>query len=255
MLHETGIAFWLGPPALRSLTVWPDESSIISHEPPKVSPHHMAIIETVFHWYNSRLLALTEFIDAVIPCIEKNVSSHPLLVESAVVLSVAHFEDYLRSLVGSSVEDKEAVLREHFHSHGNDKEKAIAMTCDRPTLATLAKRRLSFENDAKRLERIFLVMFGCSPWPSTATKAAIKDLVLVRNAIVHSGSADVGIDEAGPYVRQLSREDLFRSHSYGEFRVYHMEHLAVLEFLGDAAFPAIESHVKHMKTQLRLTAN
>ena len=49
------------------------------------------------------------------------------------------------------------------------------------------QRRISFKQRARRLEDLFQFLFGVSPWPDAEAGRLIRDLVRVRNVIVHAG--------------------------------------------------------------------
>jgi hypothetical protein len=199
-----------------------------------------------FNSYNTRLHHMAAYVAAMTPCVEKNVHVMPLFVEGTVVLIVAHLQAYLESLISHGTRAKETALRHHFQMHGNDAERAAAQTCGLPTLVKWAKRRVSFENRGKKFERIFQLIFECSPWPSSDVQTTISDLILVRNVIVHADGVDI---QAGPivaaYVSQLKRKDLFRANSYGDFTVYHLEHVRVASLVVDA-LQALQAHVRHL---------
>jgi hypothetical protein len=104
-----------------------------------------------------------------------------------VVLTVAIFEEFLKSVLSFSCHKREAALRGHFAALGNPAERATAATCDRPTLVRMVRRRVSFRQDAQQLRRVFDVAFGFSPWPSPDAATLILDLVRLRQVIVHEG--------------------------------------------------------------------
>ena len=51
----------------------------------------------------------------------------------------------------------------------------------------MARRRVSFKEKAKKLVRISQLLFDADPWPDAETGRFARDLILVRNIIVHAG--------------------------------------------------------------------
>ena len=135
---------------------------------------------------------MTAYVDVVSPAITANVAQLPIFVESIVVLTVAYMEDFLTSLVGSAAREREVELRKHLSNGLTEQGRITVITCDIPVLMQMAKRRVDFRRKGARLESLFQVMFGCSPWPDVDTLTTINDLVLVRQVIVHQGGGDLG---------------------------------------------------------------
>jgi hypothetical protein len=208
-------------------------------------------LETALTGYDMRLGQLGEYTKAVLPQIVAKPALLRVFIDGTIVLSVAHFEDFMRGLVGAGTRYREAALRKHFTTHGNDSEKAQAPDCDIFELVRMAKRRVSFKERFARTEKIFNLMFGCSAWPSESARDVIFDLVLVRNMIVHQGSADlrIGGDGTAQYAEQLHRTDVFKVTSYGEFTIYRIEPLKALVFYGDAA-TALQAQIEHLREHL-----
>ena len=51
----------------------------------------------------------------------------------------------------------------------------------------MARRRVSFKEKAKKLVRISQLLFDADPWPDAETGRFARDLIPVRNIIVHAG--------------------------------------------------------------------
>jgi hypothetical protein len=118
------------------------------------------------------------------------------------------------------------------------------MACDIPALVQMAKRRVDFRKKGTRLERLFQVTFGCSPWPDTDTRTTINDLVLVRQVIVHQGGGDLG-----SYANQVCRPGVFTVRSYDDLKTYWLAHLNVLILYRDALV-ALKAQLEHLERTL-----
>jgi hypothetical protein len=104
-----------------------------------------------------------------------------------IVTVAAYLEEFLNCAVALA-----AVLREHdfralLAAHGNDQEKAVSGTCTLAELIRFARRRVSYKDRARRLDRISQFFFDASPWPDEDTRRYLLDLIKVRNIIVHAG--------------------------------------------------------------------
>ena len=202
------------------------------------------ILEPCFGVYEDKLGRMASYLDIVAPTVLGRPASVPIFVESTVVLTAAYLEDFLTSLIGSATRERERSVRDYFSHSNNDHDRRLAESCDIPTLAALAKRRVSFKNAGAMLDAVFRVLFDCSPWPTAETREVVLDLVRVRQVILHQGSADLG-----GYASQMSRSDLFRVNSYDDLKVFHLDHAAVWLMLRDALI-AMESQVRYLKAKL-----
>jgi len=135
-------------------------------------------------------------------------------------------------------------MRTHFRQHGNDDEQRLAESCSLKTLIEMARRRVSFKQQGKRLESMFNVLFGFSPWPDDSTRCIIHDLVLLRNVFVHEGEKVLA-----EHAQQAHRQNLFTSHSYGDLTVYSVDYGAALPFLRDATV-ALKTQSQHVRARL-----
>ena len=109
------------------------------------------------------------------------------LRELVTVTVVAHLEEFLNCAVGLAAFHREEEFRDFLAAHGNDHEKAVSATCNLGELMLFARRRISFKERAKKLDRICQFLFQASPWPDEDTQRYLLDLVRVRNIIVHDG--------------------------------------------------------------------
>jgi hypothetical protein len=82
---------------------------------------------------------------------------------------------------------QESVVRDYLKESGNPEEKRQAIACDTGTISRFARRRVSFADRGKRLEQVFDLLFGISPWLNGEAEVLIRDLVGARNVIVHAG--------------------------------------------------------------------
>lgn len=206
-------------------------------------------MELPFGAYQLHLRGAVDYLEAVFPVVQKRPEALKVFVNGSIVLMVAYLEEFLRSLVGTSAELREATLRKHLSTLGNDAEKARALNCDRPTLVRMAKRRLSFKKDGAAISNMFDALFGCSPWPSESAKEAILDLAHVRHLIIHEGDAEVGLGEPGATARQLRRKDVFATTSYGDWTIYRINPVNALLLYRDALTGLLAQH-DHLRRRL-----
>ncbi len=197
-----------------------------------------------FEVYKNKVKQMDAYVGVLSPVLTANRLQVPIFVESVVVLTVAYMEDFLASLVGSATREHEQELRALLSDGLTDEQRKTVMTCDIPALAQMAKRRIDFRKRGARLERLFQVMFGCSPWPDVDTFAVINDLVLVRQVIIHHGGGDLGA-----YADQVSRPALFTVRDYQGLKVYWLEHLQVLVLYRDALV-ALKAQLQHLEGAL-----
>lgn len=109
--------------------------------------------------------------------------------ESLIVRMVSFLEEYLSCLVGLAAGWEEKSTREYFLECGSpDMQNQVKKGCNLGMLSNFAKTQISFENNAKKLKRIFNHLFGYSPFPDKKTESLILDMVLIRNMIIHGGS-------------------------------------------------------------------
>lgn len=187
-------------------------------------------VEASFGVSEMQLTRVTDYLNAISPCIEKQPQAFPLFVESLTITTVALHEHFLASLVAGAAHHCHPALRKYFAEDGNDNEKKVARDCDLATVIRLAKRRLSFQKGGARMAKVFNVLFGVSPWPSEEVHRTILDLVLLRNIFVHEGTAVLR-----EHAEQAYRPGLFSRVQYGDLpTIYHVEHLQVLLLLRDA---------------------
>jgi hypothetical protein len=112
------------------------------------------IFDPSFHRYQRRLDEILDYTHLVGPVAMQNREAHKVLVDSLVVLTVAIFEEFLKSVLGFSCIKREAGFREHLAAHGNPEERASVATCDRAALVRMVRRRVSFKRDARQLRRV-----------------------------------------------------------------------------------------------------
>ena len=197
-----------------------------------------------FHIYRDKISKMAAYVDVVSPAITANVAQLPIFVESIVVLTVAYMEDFLTSLVGSAAREGEVELRKHLSNGLTEQERTTVLTCDIPVLVQMAKRRVDFRRKGARLESLFQVMFGCSPWPDVDTLTTINDLVLVRQVIVHQGGGDLG-----SYANQVRQPGLFTVRDYQGLKVYWLAHMQVLILYREALL-ALNAQLQHLERVL-----
>ena len=121
-------------------------------------------VETSFGGNEMQLARLADYLNAISPCVEKELQAFPLFVESLTITAVALHEHFLASLVAGAAHHQQASLRRYLAEEGNDHDKKLAHDCDLGTLIRLARRRLSFQKRGARIATLFQVLFGVSPW-------------------------------------------------------------------------------------------
>lgn len=207
------------------------------------------LIGAAFTSYEMRLAEVVDYTAAVMPYIVEKPTSLRVFIEGSIVLSVAHLEDFLQSLVGTAAPQREPALRKYLSERGNDADRTRAKTCDLVALVRMAKNRLSFKKNGASIIGIFDAVFGSAPWPSDGIRDVILDLVRLRNMIVHAGSAEVGIGSAGQYAKQLSRAEVLTIQSYGDFTTSRVNPLKALYFYREALI-ALQAQVNHLREHL-----
>jgi hypothetical protein len=158
------------------------------------------LLDACINRYTHQLERLTAFTTVVQSALDENTDSKNVIgakaekaatievfQEACIILIATYLEEYLTSLVSVAIIDYEDMMREYLRREGSPEEKKHVENYHRRQLVAAGVRRVSFKDRAKRLERIFDVLFGCSPWPDTQTASVIRDLVRVRNILVHSG--------------------------------------------------------------------
>jgi hypothetical protein len=110
-----------------------------------------------------------------------------VLIDAVVVLAVSYLEEYLNCLVGVATLLQEKTVRDFLRTSGSPHEKQVINSGKSVDLVALARRRVSFAERGKKLEQIFELLFNFSPWPDPDAGRLIRDLVRVRNIVVHAG--------------------------------------------------------------------
>lgn len=152
----------------------------------------------------------------------------------------------MSSLLAGAAEPMEPQVRSYLAQHGSDTEKKIALTCERKRLIAMLGNRVKLTKQGRRLDRVFEVLFGVSPWPSAAVKSQLFDLNLLRQLIVHHGGGHAG-DE---YWDQFTSKSLLTTKQYkGLPRVINISHMAVARFL-PTAFAAMSAQANHIRAGL-----
>jgi hypothetical protein len=120
-----------------------------------------------------------------------------------------------------------------------------------PTLVRLVRRRVSFENDGRRLENLFRLVFQCEPWPSPDTRELILDLVRLRNWLVHGAGQDWSQDgvHSAAYALQFRTVGFVNKRRYGDLCTYTVDRSQSLLFLRDAGKAIIKLAI-HLEQQL-----
>lgn len=138
--------------------------------------------------YTHQAGRLSDYVGALQECVaEKDPRALGFLMESAVVMMVSFLEEYLTSVVYDAAFYREHDVRRYLSAEGNPQERQLASTCNAGTLCRFMTTRVSFKNNARRLEAAFDFLFGFSPWPDTDTARLVRDLVRVRNVVIHAG--------------------------------------------------------------------
>jgi hypothetical protein len=206
-------------------------------------------MEAPLFFHEQRLQEAISYMQAVTPCIAGKPALLRVFVDSSIVLAVAQLEAFLRSLVGTAAHVRHAALRKHLARNASRHEQAQVRTCDLQQLVRLAGRRVSFENQGKAIDRLFAVLFGCSPWPSHDQRDVVVDMAMVRNMIVHHGGTDVGLGDVGQYARQVRRSDVLTVRRYGDLAVYEVDSPKALLLYRDA-MQALVAQTYHLREQL-----
>jgi hypothetical protein len=107
--------------------------------------------------------------------------------EIVIVSVTAHLDEFLNLAVGTAAVHRADDVKAFLAAHGNPEEKKDVNTCNEAALMRMMRRRVSFKEKAKKLVRISQLLFDAEPWPDANTGRFTRDLVLVRNIIVHAG--------------------------------------------------------------------
>jgi hypothetical protein len=196
------------------------------------------------------MLRLLDYAVKVAALVRENPQHVSELAESLVALVVARLDAFLTSVVSVGTRHREQEIRRHFAKHGHEN----ARTCDLPTLVKLVRRRVSFEDGAKRLDNLFNLLFQCSLWPSETVRDLVLDLVLLRNFMIHSDGQDWSQDGVSPpaYASQFRRADVLTIRRYGDFVTYSVDHYMALLFARDAG-EAIVQQAKYLEQHLSVS--
>ena len=144
-----------------------------------------AVHRMIFH-----LDRMNRYSDAVLqPVLEsKDEKVHEFFLQTTMVMLLAFLEEFFASLVGVATVHQSKQLRSYFTKYGSaEKQRLVREGCDLGKLWRLAEAECTFKSDAKKLKRIFDVLFGFSPFPDERSEELILDLNLVRNVIAHRG--------------------------------------------------------------------
>jgi len=208
-------------------------------------------LDTAFSEFIERMVALLDFATAVAPTVSNAPHHVTSLTESVVVLGVTRFDEFFKTLVSLGARHREDELRKYLGKHGNDIEKNRAHQCDLPALVQIVRRRVSFENGAKRLDGIVREIFGFSVWPSDESRDIFLDLILVRNMIVHASGRDFRfLAQQAAYAPQFRRADVLNKREYGaEMAVYSLDYYKALLFFQQAVLVAVEQ-LKYLESKI-----
>ena len=193
------------------------------------------------------MVQLLEYASVVAPSVKEHTHLLPELADSVVVLVVSRLDGFFNDLVSLGTRHREFAVRKHFEKHGHTQARA----CDLPTLVKIVRRRVSFEDGGKRLDKLFRLIFRCSVWPSDEVRDVVLDLVLLRNLIVHNSGQDWSHDGvvSAAYALQFRRADVLSVRRYGEFAVYSVDHYKALLFVRDATLGVVEQ-LKYLEQRL-----
>jgi hypothetical protein len=212
----------------------------------------LPFLATAFYGFDTRIGDLTFYTKAVTDSVlqlplDQRERAGRVFAEGIIVLAIAHLEDFLQGVVGMAARPREKALRRFLAKDGTPEYRAKLKECAIPELVKLAKKRITFKQ-GKGIEALYRAVFGCSPWPpDDDTREVLMDLARVRHVIVHNGSADVGIEDVGPYVSQLRlAADVFNVRTYGEFTTYTLKAIEALRFYMRAllAMQSLKNHLQ-----------
>ena len=138
--------------------------------------------------YTHQVERLDVYLAAVkTPVEERGVDAFEFLLESSVVMMVSFLEEFRISVVKIGAFYREDDVRQYLQEKGSPEEQRLAPTANGVTLGRLMATRVSFKKQARRLETVFEFLFDFAPWSDQPSARLIRDLVRVRNVIVHAG--------------------------------------------------------------------
>jgi hypothetical protein len=207
----------------------------------RMATTHLA---AAFGVYLERISQLKAYCAAVVPFIlalpmSEREKARYSFVESSVVLAIAYLEDFLRSLVGMATRPREQALRKHLQKGADDAQRKSIRECDIYQLSARAQLRITFKEGA-RIDAIYHALFRCSAWPSVEARDTLMSLALVRQIVVHKGSADVGIGGEGSYARRLQQAGIFHTTTYGDWSVHTLAPEPTLDLFNQAMRALVE---------------
>ncbi len=101
---------------------------------------------------------------------------------------------------------------------------------------------MSFQKGGNRLDGVFRLVFRRTVWASPEVRDVLLDLVLLRNFIVHSDTADWSQQDSvlATDGTQFRVADVLATKKYGEFTVYRVDHYKALLFIKEAVLALVE---------------
>lgn len=118
----------------------------------------------------------------------RDVKVQEFFLQTQTVMLLAFLEEFFANLAKIATLHQSEEVRRYFRKYGNEeKQQLVREGCDPGILGRLAEAECSFKRNAKKLKRIFDVLFGFSPFPDSRSEDLILDLNLVRNVIAHRG--------------------------------------------------------------------
>jgi hypothetical protein len=137
--------------------------------------------------FSFQLQRAVDFLQRVAPCVPEE-DSEPLrqyLYQSTILMLHSHFEEYLRCIVALATFYKAPAVRGHLAEGQPDPDRFAVMSA--AELMKTAQNRVSFENGARTLKRLFVVLTGGSPFADDIAEEKCLDFASVRNIITHAG--------------------------------------------------------------------
>ena len=168
-------------------------------------------------------------------------------IVSVIVLAVSRLDGFFQNLVSLGTRYREGAVRKHLAMRG-DRE---ATTCDLPALVKKTRRLVSFRKRAARLENIFGIIFGCSPWPTEDIRDTVLDLVLLRNLVVHASGEDWSEDGhvTAEYAPQFRCAEVLTVRRYGTYAVYSVDDYEALQFF-QGAIQCVIQQMQYLEARL-----
>ena len=208
-----------------------------------------------FSEYQGKLMEMHDYINVMTPFIlqkKLNRASIGLFVEGAIVMTVVHYEEWLKAILTAAVPHRKQAVIEHFKSGANAKEQRLAEGGSRKQLASLIQNRVSFQRSGASIERTFLALFNCSSWPDETTRNQIIEFVVIRNVIVHSLGGGVGEGDDQPHIARLKSLKVVTKRSYGDWDVYTVDPILALEHGLRQVMGAIKSQFEFLEKELEV---